>query len=383
MVKDFTFLLPTQINFGCGARKEIKKFVGLANIKKPCIVTDNFLVNHVLGKELISTLPDAPVFCEVKPNPDLTTIAKCAQFCRENGCDGLVALGGGSSIDTAKATSVAVAHNKNIEVFLDGLGEKKTEITKSLPIVAIPTTFGTGSEVSQFAVITNEETKRKDSITSSYIYPVYSLIDPEVSYGLPRGITISTGLDVLSHALESLTGNLHNSLTELMAKEAIKIIFKYLPQCFGDNEKVARKEIAFASMNAGIAMSHCCGTLPHGMGCPLSGHCNVPHGLACGVLQIPTLEITGEVCHEKLEELLIYLDGSFVAQNQESAAQIIIEKIKKLFKDLEIEGNLKEFNITDEQIQAMIPDALIHGCTGLTPAEIDTKTIETIYSKLK
>ena len=382
MVRDFNFLLPTDVRFGCGVRKGILECVNALGIKKPCIVIDSFLISSKYGQELKEKLPNAAVFSDVIANPNIETISKCTKFCKDNDCDGLIALGGGSSIDIAKATSVVIKDNNPIDLYLDGKGEDKLEIKETLPIIAIPTTFGTGSEVSQFAVITDENTKRKDSITSSKIYPVYSLIDPEVSYELPRNLTISTGLDVLSHAIESLTGKLYNSLTELMAREAIRIIFEYLPKCL-DNDKKARNEVAFASMLAGIAMSHCCGTLPHGMGCPLSGHCNVPHGLACGVIQIPTIEIVGKKCHEQLEILMKYIDSNFKAEDESCASKALIKKIKTLFDELGIDGTLKDFNLTDEKIKAMVPDAKIHGCTGLTMEEIDENTIEKIYQSLK
>ena len=154
-------------------------------------------------------------------------------------------MGGGSSIDTAKAASVCALSGESIHKYLDG-NPDKIEIKNTLPVIAIPTTSGTGSEVSQYAVITDEKSLRKDSITSEHIYPKVAIVDPVLTTGLSVRLTIDTGLDVLSHAMESMFSKIRNSFTEILALEAIRTVFQWLPVCVKEPENIeARGEMAF------------------------------------------------------------------------------------------------------------------------------------------
>lgn len=250
-----------------------------------------------------------------------------------------------------------------------------------LPVIAIPTTAGTGSEISQYAVLTNAKTQRKDSISSEFLYPRWALVDPEVTFGLPAGLTVSTGLDVLSHAIESITSTIENPLTDLLAAEAISLVFAWLPRCNSTDDHEARNHMSYASSLAGLAMSHCCGTLPHAMGCPLSGHCGVPHGLAVGVLQKATLQLISAKSNDKLTFIAEYLDPNWRSSTA-TAADYICARIDTLFASLGRDPRLSEFHISNEQIEQMIPDALAHGCASLTPVKTDAEMIRKIYQSI-
>ena len=383
MAEAFSFYSAAHLLFGESVRHRAPECAALAGMKRPCIVSDAFLLGCDFGRELTASLPAAAVFSQVLTNPTIASADACAQFCRAQGCDGLIALGGGSAIDTAKAAAVAFAGGSAAD-FLDGRGEAKRPVPADcLPVIAIPTTSGTGSEVSQYAVLTDPATRRKDSISSERIYPVYALVDPEVTWQLPAALTVSTGLDVLSHALESITSTISNPLTDLLALEAIRIVFEWLPRCGGPQNTEARSQMAYASSLAGLAMSHCCGTLPHGMGCPLSGHCGVPHGLAVGVLQVPALRLIAVPCRAQLERVARCLDPAFCAQTDTAAADYLIARIGALFDALHCRKDLRDYHITDQQIEAMVPDAMAHGCTGLTPVPVSAGTVAQIYHSLQ
>lgn len=377
---NFRFLLSTQVEFGCGSLQKLPEILEKAGVCHPCVVSDSVILAQPFAKRLLAQLPHAKVYEGVVANPTIDSVDACAAYCRAEGCDGLVALGGGSAIDTAKGVLACLTGTHSVRQYLDGQGNARLPLpAQLLPLVAVPTTSGTGSEVSQYAVITDSATLRKDSISSEALYPMVAIIDPEVTYGLPVDLTIATGLDVLGHALEGLTSTLQNAFTDLLAIEALRKVFAYLPAAVQDNHE-ARAQLAMASMLAGIAMSHCCGTLPHGMGCPLSGHCGVPHGLAVGILQLPTLRLIASSCGEQLDGLVRSL-GAEVADGQ--GAEWLIAAIERLFADCGRAPHLHEFDLSDDHIEAMTADAMVHGCTGLMPVAVSSETVREIYRSLR
>ena len=382
MLYNYEFYLPARIIMEENGINRVPALVQEYEMKCPMLVTDSFLVNLEFTKKLIQSIPNVKVFTDIEVNPSIPSVAKVAQFIKENEIDGIIALGGGSCMDTAKAACVEAVENKGIFNFLDG-NPDKLPIKKALPIIALPTTSGTGSEVSQYAVITNPETLRKDSITSSLIVPKVAILDPTLTLNLPKKLTIATGLDVLSHALESVLSKLDNSFTDVIALEAIKKVFTWLPVCVKEpNNLEARKEMAFASNLAGIAMSHCCGTLPHGMGCPLSGHFQVPHGLAVGVIQKYALMYLDDYRAEDVYRVVKYINPTYEGTKHE-ARFTLIKMIENLFDEIECPQNLGEFHLTDEGIDKMVEDAWVHGCTGLNPSPVDKDLIRKIYKALK
>lgn len=375
----FQFFMPVKVEFGCGSLNKLPTMLKQLGIQHPYIISDSVILRQPFAVELVNSLPHATIYSGVIPNPTIASVDECGEFCRQSGCDGLVALGGGSAMDTAKAVSAVALSGISVRSYLDGQGDGRQELPERLlPLVAVPTTFGTGSEVSQYAVITDQNSLRKDSISNTRLYPSLAVVDPQVSYGLPTALTVATGLDVLGHALEAITSTIENQMTDILAVEALKKVFANLPQAV-KNDKVARGEMALASILAGIAMSHCCGTLPHGMGCPLSGHCQVPHGLAVGVLQVPTLRLLAKTCPDKLDRVAVEVDPSITAG---SGGDYLIARIEQLFADIGRKANLAEYGLTAEKIAAMTGDALLHGCTGLMPQKVDEETICKIYKEI-
>lgn len=382
MRKEFNYFMPTKIVFGNGYIDKVEEYIKKYGINKLCLITDSFLAETSFGQKLIESINGVKVFTEVEINPGIQSINACAQKIKEWDCDGIIALGGGSSIDTAKAASVCALSGESIHKYLDG-NPDKIEIKNTLPVIAIPTTSGTGSEVSQYAVITDEKSLRKYSITSEHIYPKVAIVDPVLTTGLSVRLTIDTGLDVLSHAMESMFSKIRNSFTEILALEAIRTVFQWLPVCVKEPENIeARGEMAFASTLAGIAMSHCCGTLPHGLGCPLSGHFGVPHGLAVGVLQKYGILSMGHTCDDECQRIISFVNPEENCKREESG-EILLQMIDELFNTIGCEKDLKEYHLDEEGIERMVEDAVIHGCTGLHPVEITKEDIRNIYYKLK
>ncbi|GAA0742562.1 iron-containing alcohol dehydrogenase [Clostridium oceanicum] len=384
-ISQFSFLLSTKIEFGVGKSKNICKYIKELNGKKVMIVTDKVLLKLGIVDPIISSLKENNVsyivFDEVEPDPKCELIDRASKLCRESSVDLIIAVGGGSSIDSAKGISVVASNGNSSYDYLDGRGEEKKEILKQpIPIIAIPTTSGTGSEVSQYSVITNN--KIKDSISSELIYPKIAVIDASFMEKLPSKVTAYTGLDVLGHAIESYISNIENKFTDLLALEAIKLVFENLKQCVNNPTIEGRNNMAFAAMLAGTSMSHCGAALAHAMGCPLSGHCNVPHGLSVGLLQIPTIVNNKDKSKDKFKEILNYIDSSTKGISPEESVEMLINKIRDLLKDINVEEVIKLENVTDETIDNMTEDAINHGCSTLNPQKNDKEAIKKIYMNL-
>lgn len=385
-MKEFQFYLSTVVDFGCGKIRSLGNYIKQYNSKNVVVVTDKNLQGIGLLAPIIEELQKCEVtyriFNKVEPNPEIHIIDEGAAFAKKESSDMIIAVGGGSSIDTGKGISIMAVNEGSVYDYLDGRGENKLEIkNQPIPLIAIPTTSGTGSEVSMYSVITDENTRIKDSLTSPLIYPKVAIVDPEMTFKLPPRVTAHTGLDVLGHALEAYTSSIQNPLTNVWALEAIKLVFENLTEAVNKNTRSSREKMAFASVMAGSAMSHCGATIPHGLGCPLSGHCNLPHGLTVGILQIPMIEYNKEVLKDKFLDVVKYVDPA-IEISEAMAADKLIEMIKDLFVKINVEETLDKKLINEETIKAMIKDAAIHGCTGLNPVPLNNKNIEDIYNKV-
>lgn len=377
MMINFTFELPSKIQFGVGVRHHIKTLLEQKGWHNVVLISDSFLLTTPFAKALVEEIKPIATYQDVIANPTIASANDCANFLRDIDCDVIIALGGGSCIDTAKAASISALSGIPVECYMDTAIDKE-EVKTCLPLIAIPTTAGTGSEVSQYAVLTDEKTFQKNSISSVKICPDYAFVDPEVTYDLPKMLTISTGLDVLSHALEAIFSPIESAPCEVFALEALRISYTWLKECGKAKNEEARQQMAYASLLAGIAMSDCCGVLPHGMGCPLSSYAKVPHGLACGLLQPYAIETMKEIKKAECYKILKTLQPNTILR-QEDAGTLLIDLLKALFHDLGIEDDLRDYPCSEEAIHAMCKDALAHGCTKLHPVVLNYEEIYRIY----
>lgn len=272
---NWNYRQPVDIIFGSGKINELAKL--LKNAKNPLLVCDPFFTQNGLCDKIGEIAGDIKIFSDVSPNPDVSEVNNCSAFIRENNIDILVALGGGSALDLAKASSAAV---ENIEEYHDG----KAIPDKHIPLIAVPTTAGTGSEVTCVAVLTNRKTGKKAPIVSESFYPQTALIDPELTYSLPPYMTASTGIDVLCHAVEGYWSKGHQPICDALAVHAIKLVFRYLPIAYKDGaNKEAREKLAEASVIAGLAFTLPKTTSSHACSFPLTSIYHIPHGEACGL----------------------------------------------------------------------------------------------------
>jgi alcohol dehydrogenase len=264
----WTFRIPTIVTFGAGAVRQLAA-IAVAMGGRPLLVTDRDLARLPLWRRVAEALPDAPLFSDVTPDPTVGTVDALAARLREGRHDLVVAVGGGSAMDCAKAAAVLAAGSfssiRNVHSGGAPLGAAR------LPLIAVPTTAGTGSEVTPFAVLNDPEKQVKGPIAGDTLYPVHAVVDPELTHCLPRGVTVVTGLDALSHAIEGYWSRGHQPLCDLLAVEAARLICGNLEQAVRQpDDPQARSALSYAATLAGAAFQLPKNAMVHACSFPLS-----------------------------------------------------------------------------------------------------------------
>lgn len=283
---DFRFFTPNHLIFGDGTAKSIGGYLSKLNSKRVLIITDMGLVKAGLvdriKKYIDESIDFSLVFSEVKPNPTTTNVHRGVEIVANEEIDTLVAIGGGSPIDAAKAISALVTNKGSILDY--ELGKNEFSLP-GLPLIAIPTTAGTGSEATMASVILDEEANRKFDIVSKYMTPVFSLVDPETTYTLPASMTAYTGMDALTHAIEGYTATLANPITDAIHLHAITQIWNNLEKVVQDGtNKEGRRQVMLGSMMAGIGFPNSGLGAVHGLCYALGCQYHLGHGLANAIL---------------------------------------------------------------------------------------------------
>ena len=313
------------------------------------LVTDSFLRTSGITKPLEDFMLQNEIECVVydrtNPNPTVQNVDESKRIYIENNCQGIIAFGGGSSMDCAKATGACIAYpNKTLEQ-MKGL----LKVWKKLPpLVAIPTTAGTGSEVTVTAVITNPEIKHKYTMNNFTMIPYYAILDPEVTYTLPPSLTATTGMDALTHAVEAYIGNSTTKETRSLALDATKLVFENIQTAYNDgkNQK-ARACMLKAAYKAGLAFSKSYVGYIHAVAHSLGGQYNIPHGLANSVLMPYVLENYGKCIHKKLKDLAIAAGIAMESDTNEEAANNFIKAIRQMNKEMGIPEKLAGIKVDD------------------------------------
>lgn len=384
MINSFTHYLNTIIEFGNGKRHEIKKLIENTGAKKVLIVCDPTIYKLGMINDVLTAINEAgavaAIYSEVEPDPRVAAVDKCGELCRSEAYELMIVVGGGSAMDVAKGAAMLATNEGSIHDYLAGRGDNiKEPVNASIPLIAIPTTSGTGSEVSECIVIIDTN-NIKDIMFSPMLAPAYAVVDPEMTYSVPKKATIYTGLDVLSHALEAYSSVVDEAMAELMALEALRIVFKYLSKCVTENNKEARNEMAYASLLAGISQSKCGCVIPHAASCPLSVYHNIAHGLGCGIIQMATIDYNRDVCRDKYTRVLEYI-GETIPEGVHPA-DVLINKIKELFIEIEVEEKLDLGELAKEDLKKYAADAMMDDGVNVNPREVTEEALIEIYSKI-
>lgn len=378
------FIVPGQIITGSGAltmAEETLKGLG----KKALIVTDKVMIQLGNCAKVEAALKNQgieyAIYSEVVGEPTDTMIENGLKVYKENGCDFLVALGGGSPIDSMKAIGSLVVNGGNISDYMG-----KVIDVEMPPLVAIPTTAGTGSEATQFTIITDTKKDIKMLLKGKVLMPKLAIIDPQFTMTAPPKITAATGLDALCHAVEAYTSRKAQTLSDSFAMSAVKRIFKFLPVAFkdGQNEE-ARVQMSVAALEAGIAFNNASVTIIHGMSRPIGALFHVAHGLSNAMLMKECLTFALEGAYDRFADLGRAIGVAGAADEDKVAAEKFLVALEGIVKELET-PTLAEFGIDKDAffnvIDKMAFDAMDSGSPQNTMREVTEEDVKQIYRNL-
>ncbi len=349
-------------------------------IKCVMLVTDASIRGLGITTPLEQTLLDHGITCIVYdktvPNPTTTNVENARQMYIDNNCEALIGFGGGSSIDCAKAIGARIVKPNQSLAKMEGI----LKIHKKLPpLIAIPTTAGTGSETTLAAVITDDETRHKYPINDFPLIPHYAVLDPEVTRTLPPTITATTGLDALTHAIEAYIGRSTTQSTRKDSLKAVKLIFKYLPRAYENGEDMkARKQMLYAAYLAGSAFTKSYVGYVHAVAHSLGGKYNTPHGLANAVLLPYVLDAYKESIYKKLHRLAIEIGISTKADTDEKGAKLFMDALRELQHKLSVGKKLPNIVEADISELAKYADKEANPLYPV-PVLMDAKELEQFY----
>ncbi len=379
------FILNEESYFGPGARKELPGAIRSINTTKALIVTDPGLLKFGVTKMVTDVLDEAAIpyeiFSEVKPNPTVSNVLAGLDAFKKSGADVLVAVGGGSSIDTAKAIGI-VANNPEFGdiVSLEGVAPTKN---RSVPIIALPTTAGTAAETTINYVIIDEKRQAKMVCVDPHDIPAVAIIDAELMYSLPKGLTAATGMDALTHAIEGYITKGAWEMSDMFEIEAIRMIRHYLPTAvFEPKNPEGRNGMAVAQYIAGMAFSNVGLGLVHGMAHPMGSLFDVPHGVANALLLPTIMEFNKPCCIKKYGEIARAMGVNTDGMSDDEAAQAACDAVRALAIEVGIPQHLSELGITENDIPALSAQALADVCTPGNPREVTIDDIIALYKKV-
>jgi alcohol dehydrogenase len=369
----FNFHLPTRIAFGVGALENLSSELGERGWESALIVTDKGVREAGLlarvEEQLRAASVEYRVYDGVVPNPTVESIEAALDLAKER--EVLIALGGGSAIDTAKALNVLRTHGGHV---LDWEGNEAVPGPCG-PLVAIPTTAGTGSEVTFIAQISVPERKQKVPIVSRHLAPDIAIVDPELSSTMPPSLTAATGMDALTHAIEAMITVAAQPLADLLAEQAIVLINEFLPRAVKDGTDMeARSKMAFASLIAGMAFNSGWVALAHSIAHALGGLYDLPHGVCCALALPVAMEFNLEAQPAKYERIA-YLLGC-------SSAAAGIERVRELNREIGIPSGLKELGVAEGDIDKIAELAMLDGATLFNPREISEEEMAELIRKM-
>lgn len=378
------FKTPEYTLIGSKALEEAKPYLKKCG-KKALIVTGKHVVLSDMMAELKKALEEIGiayfVFNGITGEPTNVMIDEGIAAYKESGCDFCIGIGGGSPLDSAKAIAAMITNEGKIADYNGKVIEKPIP-----PVVAIPTTAGTGSEATQFTVITDVEKDIKMLLKGGYLVPKIAIVDPAYTYSAPKSITAATGMDALTHAIEAYTSRKALPVTDTLAVSAVKRIMKYLPAAYKDgSDEKARYEMSVASYEAGICINNSTVTLVHGMSRPIGALFHVAHGISNAMLLTKCLAFALDGAYEKFANLGREIGAATAEDDDKTASEKFIEALNEICKICEI-PTLLEYGIPKDEffahMEKMAHDALTSGSPGNTMKPISEQDIIEIYKKL-
>ena len=379
----YQILMPSQILYGEGSFQEVGKQATSLG-QKVLLISDPVMekIGNVAQTEALLQKKGISYakYLGVDTEPTDVHVEEALTICRNEACDVIVAVGGGSCIDTGKAVAVLMTNEGKLS---DYIGNKKLFSKKPLPLIAVPTTAGTGSEATKVTVITDTKTEVKMMISQPELLPCVAIVDPLLTLSCPPPVTAATGVDALCHAIEAYISRRSQPMTDTLALRSIELNMKNLRKAYTQSDHLeARGNMSLASMLAGAAFSNASVTLVHGMSRPIGALFHVPHGVSNAMLLPAVLEFTKESAREKLADIGRLIKPEWKGLSDQELADIVIIEVKNLCRDLHI-PNLKTWGINQEKFQQflnkMATDALASGSPENNPRIPSLEEIVQLY----
>lgn len=369
---------------GKGAIANIPAEVKNRGLKKILIVTDKDLIKFNVAQKVTVLLDEAgisyTIFDEVKANPTVAVVKKGVEVYKNAGADGIIAIGGGSSIDSAKAIGIIINNPEYADVTsLEGAVDTKN---KCVPLIAVSTTAGTAAEVTINYVITDEEKTRKFVCVDPHDIPVVAVVDPDMMSSMPKGLTASTGMDALTHAIEGYITKGAWELTDAIHLKAIEIISRSLRAAVNNDPK-GREDMALGQYVAGMGFSNVGLGIVHSMAHPLGAVYDTPHGVANAVILPYVMAFNADATGEKYREIARAMGVQGVdAMSQEEYRKAAIDAVSKLSEDVGIPKTLHELNVKKEDIPALAQYAYDDACRPGNPKDVTVEDLKKLYESI-
>ncbi len=380
-----TVILPRLMMIGGGALKELPDLLGRVGVKHPLIVSDPYMKSSGVLERLTGLLDAAHIayatFTDTVPDPTTDVVEAGTALLAEGGYDGLVALGGGSPIDTAKAMAILASNGGRMRDY-----KVPNPIPKpGLPLIAIPTTAGTGSEATRFTVITDTATDEKMLIAGPAVTPMAAIVDYELTLSAPLRLTADTGVDALTHAIESYVSRKANPFSDGMALSAMRLIAKHIrTAAFEPGNRPAREAMMLASCQAGIAFSNASVALVHGMSRPIGAFFHVPHGLSNAMLLPEITAFSASAALDRYAQCAHAMGLADPEEGDQASVARLIEGLRTLNRDLEV-PTPERYGIERARYQALMPtmaqQALASGSPGNNPRVPTAEEIVALYER--
>lgn len=375
------FMLNETSYFGRGAREVLPEELKNRGYKKIFVVTDKALVGAGVTAKVTDVLTNAGieymVYDDVKPNPTIKNVQDGIAKCKEYGTDVIVAVGGGSAIDTAKGISIVMTNPEFSDIAsLNGVANTKN---KGLPLIALPTTAGTAAEVTINYVITNEKEEVKMVCIDPHDIPVIAIVDSELMESMPKSLAAATGMDALTHAVEGYITKGAWEMSDMFHLKAIQLIFKYLPDAVNKKDPVAVEQMGLAQYIAGMGFSNVGLGIVHSMAHQLGAVYDTPHGIANAILLPYVMRYNGAVCSDRFAEILKALEISTDGMTKNEIIATFIDKIKELSASVGITQKLADVGVKKEDIPMLAKKAMEDPCKPGNPRDPSEEDIIEIY----
>lgn len=378
------FVLNETSYFGKGAREELGGEIKKRGFKKVFLVSDKALVDAgVTAKvEEILNREEIPydLYHDIKPNPTIKNVLDGVKACKKSKADLIVAVGGGSSIDTAKGISIVMTNPDRADIkSLNGLSNTEN---KGMPVIALPTTAGTAAEVTINYVITDPKAEIKMVCVDPNDIPILAIVDSELMATMPKSLAAATGMDALTHAVEGYITKAHNDMSDMFHMQAIKMIFKYLPAAVNEKNEEAIEKMGMAQYIAGMGFSNVGLGIVHSMAHQLGAVYDTPHGIANAMLLPTVMRFNGEVCADRFREILVNIGRPDAANlNDQDVINTFVWMLSELSKAVGITQTIKDYGAKGEDFEMLAEKAMNDPCKPGNPREVTKEEFIELYRR--